>query len=137
MNIFKKIKLFYSYKNIILKNKSPLKEKLNIRIDKAIRLYTVVNLNKEDLGQNFILKKTDRETLAKPFLDDYIRKASIELNSIGLLELYSLYTVEKVDAYSYLIVIGFSLFRSDMYYKILYGTIIFLTILSTLIYIKI
>lgn len=137
MNILKKIKLFYSYKNIILKNKSPLKEKLNIRIDKAVRLYTVVNLNKEDLGQNFILKKTDRETLAKPFIDDYIRKASIELNSIGLLELYSLYTVEKVDAYSYLIVIGFSLFRSDMYYKILYGTIIFLTILSTLIYIKI
>jgi hypothetical protein len=137
MNIFKKIKLFYSYKNIILKNKSPLKEKFNIRIDKASRLYTVLNLNKEDLGQNFILKKTDRETLAKPFIDDYIRKISLELNSLGLLELYNLYTLEKVDMYSYLIVIGFSLFRSDTYYKILYGTIIVLIILSTLIYIKI
>jgi len=42
------------------------------------------------------------------------------LISKGLGELFSFYEVKKVDKYSYLVVIGFSLFRSNEYYDKLY-----------------
>ena len=42
------------------------------------------------------------------------------LNSKGLGELFSIYDVKKVDKYSYLVVIGYSLFKSNEYYNKLY-----------------
>jgi hypothetical protein len=47
MNIFQKIKLFREYKKVIRNNEVTLEQDYNIRIDRASRLYTVLNIPQE------------------------------------------------------------------------------------------
>jgi hypothetical protein len=136
MNIFKKIKLFYVYKSIINSNKKFLFESLNLKVDRAYRLYTVLNIDPEEFGPNFSIRKKDIDTISKPFIDKLVNKISFNLNKINLVELYDLYNIQKIDKFSYLIVIGFPLFKSNKYYTVLYSIIFILISLSTLIYIK-
>jgi hypothetical protein len=51
-----KIRLFYFKKTINL-NKIELEQTLNIRVDDAFRLYTVLNIPEEFIGEAYDLKK--------------------------------------------------------------------------------
>lgn len=120
ISFFKKISLFNSYKRIIKNNKVELSNYLNLRIDNADRLYTVLNIPKELIGEEYSLKKSDIDRISENYIKEFIAETSKFLVSKGLNELYSIYDIKKVDKYSYLIVIGFSLFKSNEFYNNLY-----------------
>lgn len=124
VSLFKQIKLFNSYKKNIKKNKDELNLKFNIRIDRAYRLYTVLNVPGELVGEAYSLKKSDIDRISENYIKQYSNELGTYLNSKGLNELYDFYKIDKVDKYSYLIVFGFSLFKSQTYYNILYFGII-------------
>lgn len=121
-NIFflKKIRLFSLYKKAIKKNRSEIEQNFGLRIDNAQRMYTVLNIPEEIIGEAFSLKKSDIDRISENYIKEYSAEISRFLTSKGLGELYSFYEVRKVDKYSYLVVIGYSLFRSNEYYDKLY-----------------
>jgi len=121
-NIFflKKIRLFSLYKKVIKENRSEIEQTFGLRIDKAQRMYTVLNIPEEIIGEAFSLKKSDIDRISENYIKEYSSEISRFLTSKGLGELYSFYEVKKVDKYSYLVVIGYSLFRSNEYYDKLY-----------------
>lgn len=105
--------MYRLYKRVIAENSSELLSKYNLRIDDANRLYTVLNIPEEIVGEAYSLRKADIDRIADKFLRDYSSDLAGFLNSKGLAELYDFYDVKKVDKYSYLMVVGFSLFRTD------------------------
>lgn len=116
MNFFKKIQLYSSYKNILKKNKVTLEGDFNIRIDRANRMYTVINVPDELFGEPYNLRKGDIDTISMSYIKEYINRLSVFLNQIGLNELYDFYEpVKKVDKYSYLVVLGFKPMNSVEY----------------------
>lgn len=119
ISFFKKLTLFSLYKKTLKLNKVRLERELNVRIDSAYRLYTVLNIPEELYGE-FTLKKSDIDKISENYIREYVFEVSKFLKSIGLNELFESYEVKKVDKYSYLIVIGFSLFRSNVFYNNLY-----------------
>ena len=129
ISFFKKLSLFSYYKKIVRKNKVKLERELNIRIDSAQRLYTVLNIPEELFGE-FTLKKSDIDKISESYIREYMFEVSKSLREIGLSELFESYEIKKVDKYSYLLVIGFSLFRTNVFYNNLYYK--FLHILLTL-----
>jgi hypothetical protein len=139
VSIFKKIKLFNQYKGTVSKNLFELQQKFNIRVDAAKRMYTVLNIPPDFIGEAYSLKKTDIDTISENFIKDYSSEVSKYLNTKGLSELFDFYEIKKVDKYSYLLVFGFSLFRSDKYYNTIYYVIIptisILLLFMTLIFI--
>ncbi len=133
-SFLKKLKLFISYRKIIKSNKSEILQKFGFRIDNANRIYTVLNIPEELVGDAYSLKKSDIDTISQNFIREFVKEVSTLLNSKGLNELFDIYKVEKVDKYSYLIVIGFSLFKSNKFYNRLYYVFIPITIiLSTIL----
>ena len=133
-SFLKKLKLFLSYRKIIKSNKSEILQKFGFRIDNANRIYTVLNIPEELVGDAYSLKKSDIDTISQNFIREFVKEVSTLLNSKGLNELFEIYKVEKVDKYSYLIVIGFSLFKSNKFYNRLYYVFIPITIiLSTIL----
>ena len=119
ISFFKKLSLFFFYKKTLKQNKVRLERELNIRFDSAYRLYTVLNIPEELYGE-FNLKKSDIDKISENYIREYSFEVSKFLKSIGLNELFESYEIRKVDKYSYLIVIGFSLFRSNVFYNNLY-----------------
>lgn len=119
ISFFKKLTLFSLYKKTLKLNKVRLERELNVRIDSAYRLYTVLNIPEELYGE-FTLKKSDIDKISENYIREYVFEVSKFLKSIGLNELFESYEVRKVDKYSYLIVIGFSLFKSNVFYNNLY-----------------
>jgi hypothetical protein len=137
-SFLKKLKLFLSYRKIIKSNKSEILQKFGFRIDNANRLYTVLNVPEELVGEAYSLKKSDIDTISQNFIREFAKETSTFLNTKGLNELFDIYEVKKVDKYSYLIVIGFSLFKSNKFYNRLYyvfipTTVILGTILTFLL----
>ena len=121
MNIFKKIKLFHNYKKIISLSKVQLEANFNIRVDRASRIYTVLNIPDELYGEPYNLRKGDIDKISETYIREYIGKLSEYLNEKGLSELYDFYEpVKKVDKYSYLIILGFKPFNSVKYYTFFY-----------------
>lgn len=120
ISFFKKVRLFNYYKKVIKNNKLELANYLNLRIDNANRLYTVLNIPKELVGEEYSLKKSDIDRISENYIKEFIAETSKFLVSKGLNELYSIYDIKKVDKYSYLVVIGFSLFKSNEFYNNLY-----------------
>jgi hypothetical protein len=120
MSIFKKIKLFNSYKKIIRKNEFELGSKFNIRIDKADRLYTVINIPEDIVGESYSLKKSDIDRISESFIKQYSNEIGNYLSSKGLNELFTFYKIDKVSKFSYLLVFGFSLFKSQGFYNQVY-----------------
>lgn len=138
MNIFKKISLFLNYRKIIIKNKNILAEKFNIRVDGAQRMYTVINVPEELIGEAYSLKTSDINRISENFVRKYNEELSKFLNSNNLNELYEIYEIKKVDKYSYLLVFGFSLLNSAKLYNRLYYIAlpsIFITILLLILFI--
>jgi hypothetical protein len=135
ISFFKKLQLFLNYKKIVKQNKIELERSLNIRVDNAQRLYTVLNVPEELIGEAYSLKKTDIDRISETYIREYVFEVSKLLNSKGLMELFRTYEIKKVDKYSYLIVIGFSLIETPKLYNNLYYKIIpSIVVLSTIAY---
>lgn len=135
ISFLKKFKLFLSYQRIVDQYKVELKTNLNIRVDNAYRLYTVLNVPEELIGDAYSLKKSDIDRISETYIREYSGELARFLNSKGLVELFRSYEIKKVDKYSYLIVVGFSLFQSNVFYNNLYYKFIpGLTILGLLSY---
>jgi hypothetical protein len=122
ISLYRKIKLFRQFKKTINESQVELQTKFNIRIDAAQRMYTVLNISPESIGEAFALKKTDVDRISETYIKEYSNELAKYLDTKGLNELYDFYDIKKItDAkYSYLIVFGFSLFRSNKYYNTLY-----------------
>jgi hypothetical protein len=121
MNIFSKLRLFWSYKSSLRKNYIRLTGDFNIKIDRASRLYTVINIPEDLFDEPYTTRKQDIEIISQTYIREYINKLSEFLNSIGLSEIYDFYEpVKRVDKYSYLVVIGFKPFNSVKYNTIIY-----------------
>jgi hypothetical protein len=118
--ILKKIKLFSLYKKVLKENRDEIEQSFGLRIDKAKRMYTVLNIPEEIIGDAFSLKKSDIDRISENYIKEYSSEITRFLTLKGLGELLTFYEVRKVDKYSYLVVIGFSLFRSNEYYDKLY-----------------
>jgi hypothetical protein len=133
ISFFKKIKLFNSFKKALKENKSELQLKFNIRIDNAYRLYTVINVPEELIGEAYSLKKSDIDRISENYIRQYSTDLGSYLNSKGLNELYEFYKIDKVGKYSYLIVFGYRLFKSHKFYNNLYYKVIPVSVLLSII----
>jgi hypothetical protein len=116
VSLLKKIKIFKEYKKIVQSIKTELESSFGVRIDKAWRMYSVINIPIEDVGEPYNLKRSDIDKIAESSIKGFSSELSIFLDDKGLKELYDFYEVQKVDKYSYLLVFGFSLFKSNEYY---------------------
>lgn len=134
MGLYKDINLFFSFRKIIKKNKVRLQSDFNLRIDNADRLYTVINIPDNVLGEAYDLKKSDIDKISEGYIKEYLSKLSNYLNSIGLTELYDFYEpIKKVDKLSYLIVLGFKPLDSVEINKIIYRILLPIVTIFTLI----
>lgn len=137
VSMFKKIKLLRLFEKTLKENSVELQNKFNIRIDRASRLYTVLNIPEELIGEAYSLKKSDIDRISETFIKQYGEELASFLDNKGLKELYSYYEIKKVDKYSYLLVFGFRLMKSHKFYNNLYYKIIpsisIATILSLLL----
>ena len=120
ISLYKKIKIFREFKKILILNKTEIEQVFGARIDNAYRIYNVLNIPLEIIGEPYNLRKSDLDKLAETSIKEYTNKISEYLDSKNLREMYDFYEIQKVDKYSYLVVIGFSLpndtFRSNKYY---------------------
>lgn len=119
-SFWKKIKLFKEFRRIIKLNETEIKEIFGARIDNAYRIYNVLNIPEEMIGEPYNLRKTDIDRFAETMVKEYSMKISEYLDSKQLKEMYDFYEIKKVEKYAYLVVLGFSLprddFRSNKYY---------------------
>lgn len=138
ISFFKKLSIFREYRKILKLNKTELEQIFSARIDKAWRIYNVINVPAEQIGEPYNLRKSDIDKIAEASIKEYTTDVSRYLNSKGLSEMYDFYEVKKVDKYAYLIILGFSLpnniFRSNIYYdnlklKILPASILIVSII--------
>lgn len=113
VSLRKKIQLYLTYRKTLEKNRENLFQNFTSRIDKVYRIYTVINLPKEELDEPYKFRKRDLDIFAEKYIRDYSQNIAKYLNSLGLNELYDIYEVKKVDKFSYLIVIGYKLFNTD------------------------
>jgi hypothetical protein len=138
ISLLKKIKLFRQFKKVVKSSEEELSKQFNIRIDKSYRLYTVLNIPEFLIGESYSLKKSDIDKISENFTRQYTQELSQFLDAKKLLELYEVYEIKKVDKFSYLIVIGFSQFKShtyysNIYYKVIPTLLMILTILFLII----
>ena len=133
ISLYKKFKLFKEFKQKIKNNKAELERSFNIRVDNSYRIYTVLNIPEELIGEAYSLKKSDIDKISENFTREFTLGISNFLDTLALKELYEIYENKKVDKYSYLIVIGYSLFKSNKYYDRLYYRVIPASIILSII----
>lgn len=133
VSLLKKIKIFKEYKKIVQSIKNELESSFGVRIDKAWRMYSVINIPIEDVGEPYNLKRSDIDKIAESSIKGFSNELSIFLDAKGLKELYDFYEVQKVDKYSYLLVFGFSLFKSNEYYDKIRFRVIPAVVLTSII----
>jgi len=108
--MWKKFKFYLMYRKIILSSRNDFVSNYNLRIDRVNRIYTVINIPEEAYGEPYNLRASDINKLSEPLVIQATKQISDFLEKKGLSELYRVYDIKKVDKYSFLIVIGFSLF---------------------------
>jgi len=138
ISFIKKLSIFRDFKKVLRLNKIEIQEVFGARVDNAYRIYNVINVPVEEIGEPYNLRKSDIDLIAEKTVREYSSGISKYLDSKGLQEMYDFYEIRKVDKYSYLIVIGFSLpndpFRSNIYYDNLrYRVIPILSVISLII----
>ncbi len=131
--LIKKLNLFRTFGKVLRKNKVELRSKFFIRIDNARRLYTVINIPEELIGEAYSLKKSDIDRISQTYIQEYTKDLAKYLNEKGLSELYEVYEIKKVDKYSYLVIIGFSGFKSTIFFNWFYYAVLPVSILSGII----
>lgn len=105
-SFFKRIGLYREYKKVIRSNSSELETRFGLRRDRANRLYTVLNIPSENVGEAYNLKRSDIDKISEGYIKDYSLEVSKFLDSKNLKEMYEFYEVSKVEKYSYLVVFG-------------------------------
>lgn len=130
MSFFRKISLFFTYRNILNSISKELEIEYGTRIDNIYRMYTVLNIPETIFEEPYNLRRTDIDTLSRNYILDFRKNMSSYLVSKGLLELFDTYEIRKVDKYSYLIVMGYALFNTR---KVANNLIILSIILLTLL----
>jgi hypothetical protein len=93
----------------------------------------VLNIPEDLIGEAYSLKKSDIDKISENFTREFTIEVSKFLDTKGLKELYEIYEIRKVDKYSYLVIIGFSGFKSTIFFNWLYYAIIPVSILSGII----
>lgn len=120
ISLYRKLKLFKEFKKILKLNENEINQVFGSRVDNAYRIYNVLNVPEEMIGEPYNLRKSDIDRFAETMIKEYSSKISEYLDSKGLKEMYDFYEIKKVDKYAYLVVLGFSLpnnpFRSNKYY---------------------
>lgn len=116
VSFFKKIKIFNQFRKTITENSDELEKLFNARIDKAYRIYSVINIPPEFVEEPYNIRKQDIDMIAQSMIKEYSANLSRFLDSKGLNETYKFYEVTRVERYSYLVVFGFSLFKSNVFY---------------------
>lgn len=112
MNIFKRLSLFGLYRSKLNSIKKELEIEFNARIDNISRIYTVLNIPTELFEEPYNLRTSDIDLLSRNYISEYRRRISEFLISKGMMELFELYEVRKVDKYSYLLIYGYSLINT-------------------------
>ena len=112
MRFFRKIILFFLYRKQIIKGKQTLLTNFNSRIDYVFRIYTVLNIPKELIEEPYDFRTSDINAISQNYIKAFSNEIQNYLNSLGLRELVDVYEIKKVDKYSYLVVIGYSLFNT-------------------------
>lgn len=120
IGFIKKLRLFLFYKKTVKRFEKQLDQNFNIRLDSAYRMYTVLNIPEEVIGEAFSMKKSDIDRISENYTREYIAELSRFLSQNGLSELTEVYEIKKVDKFSYLAVVGFSIFRTNEFYNKLY-----------------
>lgn len=113
LSIIKKYSMYREYKRSLSKLTVELENRYRMRVDDAMRMYTVLNIPEEIIGEAYSLKKSDIDRISDNYIREYCQDLGGFLNAGGLTELYDFYELKKVDKYSYLIIVGFSMFRTD------------------------
>lgn len=124
ISLLKKIRLFSEYRSVLNASSQEIEARYGARVDKAYRIYTVLNIPEDIIGEAYSLKKSDIDKIAENYIKGYISEMGAYLSSKNLSELFRIYEVKKVDKYSYLIVIGYSLFSSNEFYDRLYWRVL-------------
>lgn len=134
MNFLRKWKLYSQYKKIIKENKSTFENDFRIKIDFANRLYTVVSIPPQEIGEAYSLRKSDVDAISERFVREYMKDLSDYLSKIGLNEMVDFYgKIQKVDKYSFLIVLGFKLFRTDFLNKMFWYRFVPIVLLLSIV----
>ena len=120
ISFIKKVRLFLLYRKTIKEIEKELQRNFNLRIDKASRLYTIFTIPSDVIEEPYNIRRADFDTLVQNFIKSYTNDLSKFLNSKGLNEMYDIYEMEKIDSYNYLLVYGYSLFKSDRFMFNLY-----------------
>jgi hypothetical protein len=123
VSAWKKFKLYLQYRKALVNNSEILSES-GLRIDRVKRIYTVINVPETLFESVYDLKTSDINRVSQSYIAERLRNVSKTLNGIGLSELFKTYETKKVDKYSYLVIIGFSLFdtkkvANNLWFKIL------------------
>lgn len=114
IGLFKKLSLYLFYRKTILKNKDLLLSSSNLKIDNINRIYTVLNIPTDVFDSPYDLRTADINKISEPYVQEAVKQISAKLNSIGISELYELYNISKIDKFSYLIIIGFKFFNTNI-----------------------
>jgi hypothetical protein len=133
LTFFKKYQLFRVFKKTIKENRNELEQRFGIRVDRAYRLYTILNIPEELIGEAFTLRKSDIDRISEPYIKEYTSELSNYLNSKGLNEIYDFYELRKEEKLAWKVVIGYRFFRSNEWYDKLYFRVLPISLLLTLI----
>jgi hypothetical protein len=130
MNIFKRIKFYYTYKNITNEIKKDLLENFNVRIDNINRLYTVINIPDETQ----IYGSEHANALTEEFLRKWLVKFDTFLVNNQIKEFLIREELTKIDDLNYLIVFRYKYLNVEKILYTLYtlGIITFVTFLVML-----
>lgn len=114
LSLFKRIKLFQEYWKLLKRNKNFLTDKrngLNLRIDRAGRIYTVYTCPDG-------VKEYGME-LGQKYIREYINSVEPKFIEIGLIEYVGLMNIEQLpgDGLDFLIVFGFKGFQSNIFLR--------------------
>jgi len=106
--VFKNRKLYKIYKKFIRENEELLEKNLRLRRDYTNFLYTIVNLNPEEVNKYY----AEGDKLAKPIINEYIIKVDKFFSSRNMNEFIGLRKVSRIDDFNWKVEFGFSLFNS-------------------------
>lgn len=121
IKLYKTIKLFFVYKQNIIKNKEYLLNKYGLEYNKLYELYTTIILNDapEEMKQQYGSALADHE------IKKYIQNFNTDLEKLDLEELVNIYEIKKINDDMYGIAFGFSEMSNRKAYITILSLILF------------
>ena len=126
VSYLKKIRLMRSYLKTIRNNRLELSE-LNLRVDNAGRIYTVLKLPEES--------EVYGVDIAKEKITEFINKVDNLLLKLNLKEMVGIRDIKTLEDNNYLLVFGFSLINTPKFFTnlIIYSGITLIALITLLI----